>query len=63
MKKPFKQRKEPVVQVRSKISNDIFYHSKSFPTKEIDGKLFIGVKKNEKDSDIFFMKKENMEFV
>lgn len=55
--------KENLVLVRSKISKDVFYHSKSFSTKEIDGKIFIGVKKNEKDKDIFFMSKENMEFV
>lgn len=51
----------PLVKVRSKITQDIYYTNENLPTKEIDGKIFIGVKKNERDRDIFYMNKENME--
>lgn len=51
----------PLIRVRSKVNQDVYYSSKDFPSKEIDGQIFIGVKKNENDKQIFFMKKENME--
>lgn len=51
----------PLIRVRSKINQDVYFTSKDFPTKEIDGQVFIGVRKNANDKQIFFMKKENME--
>lgn len=56
-----KKSQAPFYRIRSKINQDIYYTSKDMPTKEIDGHVFIGVKKSEKDHSIFFMKKENME--
>lgn len=53
----------PLIRVRSKINNVIYYTSKDFPSKIIDGTDFIGVKKSEKDNQIFFMKKDSMEIV
>jgi hypothetical protein len=52
---------EKVVKVKSIFNNDFYYSSESFPTKTIDGELFVGVKKNMNDSEIFFMKKDNLE--
>lgn len=51
----------PLNKVRSKITQDIYYTNEALPTKEIDGKLFIGVKKSETDKNIFFMNKEFIE--
>lgn len=56
-----KKKASPLYKVRSKINQDIYFTSKDMPVKEIDGQIFIGVKKREKDDSIFFMKKENME--
>ncbi len=53
----------PLTMVRSKINNVVYYTSKDFPSKTIDGNDFIGVKKSEKDSQIFYMKKDSMEIV
>ena len=53
----------PLIRVRSKINNVVYYTAKDFPSKVIDGTDFIGVKKSEKDKQIFFMKKDSMEIV
>lgn len=53
--------KNPLIKVRSIFNNDTYFTSKEFPSKYIDGKEFIGVKKFEKDKKIFFMLKENLE--
>lgn len=54
---------EKIIKIRSKINQDEYYSSKSFPEKVIDGEVFIGVKKNISDKNIFYMRKENMEVV
>lgn len=52
---------EKIYKVKSIFNNDYYYSSPSFPSKEIDGHVFIGVKKNKADKETFFMKKENLE--
>jgi len=52
---------EKIIKVKSIFNNDFYYSSESFPTKIIDGEVFIGVKKNINDSQTFFMKKDNLE--
>lgn len=58
-----KKTSTPLVKVRSKINNVVYYTSKDFPSKIIDGNDFIGVKKSEKDNQIFYMKKDSMEII
>jgi hypothetical protein len=58
-----KNTSSPLIRVRSKVNNVIYYTSKDFPSKIIDGNDFIGVKKSEKDKQIFFMKKDSMELI
>lgn len=55
------KKSEKIVKVKSIFNNDYYYSSPSFPSKEIDGQLFIGVKKNRNDKETFFMRKENLE--
>lgn len=62
MKKQNKVR-APLVKVKSKINSDVYYTSKDFPEKVIDGKKFIGVKKTPSDSSLNFMLKENVVYV
>lgn len=59
----YKKSKEPLLMVRSKINNIVYYTSKDFPSKNIDGQDFIGVKKTERDNQIFYMKKDSMEII
>lgn len=58
-----KKFRAPLVKVKSKINSDVYYTSKDFPEKVIDGKKFMGVKKSPSDSSLHFMLKENMVFV
>lgn len=54
----------PLIKVRSKINTeDVYYTSKDFPEKIIDGKKFIGVKRIPSDKVIRYMAKENMNYV
>ena len=53
----------PLLKVKSKINSDFYYTSKDFPEKTIEGKTFIGVKKNPFDQNVHYMLKENMVFV
>lgn len=50
----------PLIKIKSLINNDTYFTSKNFPSKYIDGKEFIGVKRTENDKKIFFMLKENV---
>lgn len=58
-------KKDPqkLVKVKSIINNDTYFTSENFPTKYIDGKEFIGVKKSESDKQIYYMMKENVEYM
>ncbi len=51
----------PLFVVKSIVNSDIYYSSKDFPEKIIDGKVFIGVKKSPTDKSLFYMLKQNME--
>jgi hypothetical protein len=54
----------PLIKVRSKINTeDIYYTSKDFPEKIIEGKKFMGVKRIPSDKNIRYMLKENMTFI
>ena len=46
--------------MKSKVNSDYYYSSKDFPEKNIDGKIFIGVKKLPSDNVLRYMLKENM---
>jgi hypothetical protein len=59
--KNLNKKTEKIVKVKSIFNNDFYYSSESFPTKTIDGELFVGVKKNKNDNETFFMKKDNLE--
>lgn len=52
--------KKQFIKVKSKFNSDEYYTSPSFPTKEIDGAIFIGVVKSPKDTNILYMKKDNI---
>jgi hypothetical protein len=49
--------------VKSLFNGDMYYTSENFPSKYIDGKEFIGVKKTETDRQIHYMMKENLEYL
>jgi hypothetical protein len=49
--------------VESLVNKDQYYTADSFPTKTIDGKIYITVKKNPGDRQTFWMLKENMKYV
>lgn len=49
--------------VKSLFNGDLYFTSENFPSKIIDGKEFIGVKKNATDKTIHYMMKENLEYV
>lgn len=53
----------PLVKVKSKINSDLYYTSKDFPEKVIEGKTFMAVKKTPTDRTLCYMLKENMSFV
>lgn len=55
-----KRKPAPLYKVRSKINSDAYYSSADFPTKIIDGKTFVGVKKSPSDSTLKYMLKENL---
>lgn len=56
----FKKKAAPLFKVRSKINSDVYYSSQDFPSRIIDGKTFMGVKKTPSDSVLHYMLKENM---
>lgn len=56
----FKKNSAPLIKVKSKINSDLYYTSKDFPEKVIDGKVFIGVKKSPSDKTLHYMLKEMM---
>lgn len=52
-----------LIKVRSLINREIYFTQKDFPTKEIDGKVYIRVLRNPHDKSLIFMKKENIEYI
>ena len=52
--------RSPLYKIRSKVNSDMFYTSKDFPEKVIEGKTFIGVKKTPTDKTLHYMLKQNM---
>lgn len=58
-----KKIRSPLVKVKSKINSDLYYTSKDFPEKIIEGKTFMAVKKAPCDNTIHYMLKENMTFI
>lgn len=49
----------PLYKVASKINSDMYYTSVDFPSKVIDGKVFMGVKKYPSDKTLNYVLKEN----
>jgi hypothetical protein len=49
--------------VESLVNQERYYTNAGLPTKTIDGKVFIGVKKSPESKDVFFMLRENLRFV
>lgn len=47
--------------VRNKITKDVYYTSEYLPSKEINGVLFVSVKRNATDTNSFFMRKDSLE--
>lgn len=58
-----KKETQKLVKVRSIFNGDTYFTSDRFPTKYIDGKEFVGVKKSESDNQILYMMKENLEYI
>lgn len=54
---------QKLVKVRNKFNQDLLYTSPEWPTKEIDGILFISVKVRENDSYLKLMRKDQIEHV
>lgn len=55
--------KPDLVKVRSIINKEIYYTSKSFEKKEIDGKKYIRILRNPYDTSKLFMIEENIEYL
>lgn len=58
-----KKTKERYRMVESLFNQDRYYAAEHLPTKTIDGKLYISVKKNPGDRQTFWMLKENLKYV
>lgn len=54
---------ENLIKVRSLVNGDVYYTSKNFPVKEIDGNQYIRVVRNLQDNRMLFMNKEKIEFI
>jgi len=55
--------KQSLVKVKSRFNQDILFTSPEWPTKEIDGVVFVPVKVRENDSSTKLMRKDNLERV
>lgn len=58
-----KKIKEKYRMVESLFNQDQYYAAEHLPTKTIDGKLYISVKKKLGDKQTFWMLKENLKYV
>lgn len=54
---------DTLIKVKSKINHEIYLTDRNFPTKEIDGIVYIRILRFPEDKSLLFMKKENIEFV
>jgi hypothetical protein len=54
------QERSPLFKVKSIINSDLYYSSKDFPERIIDGQVFMGVKKSPSDKMLHYMLKSNM---
>ena len=53
----------PIVlrKVRTLASKEVYWASNDWPTKEVDGQLFIAIKRKPDDNSTFWMKKDQVE--
>lgn len=52
-----------VRQIRSISTGALYVTAANWPTKEIDGVMFISVKKTAEEKQTYFMRKDGIEFV
>lgn len=52
-----------LIKVRSVINHEIYYTSKNFPMKEIEGKKYLRVLRSPGDTSKIFMAEDKIEYV
>jgi len=52
-----------LIKIRSIINREIYYTSKKFPLKEIDGKKYLRVLRFPKDTSKIYMTEDKIEYV